>query len=87
MEVLPSYTGSSFDLYSGDFYALSRGQHYDEGNGNAYEAPGNGNELGFTNLNAGETSTGTLVFDLPRPHGKIAYSPNYEGGPLCYWKF
>lgn len=78
---------SGFDINPLDFYALSGSAHYDEGDGNAYEGPHNGAELNATTLNAGETASGWLSFDLPTPHGKIVYAPNLDGQPLAYWKF
>jgi hypothetical protein len=86
VRTLDNFTGG-FSLYSGDFYAKSGSQHFDEGDGNAYDAPGNGQEVGFSNLGAGESATGTLVFDMPSPHGKIAYAPNYDGQALVYWRY
>jgi hypothetical protein len=61
--------------------------HFDEGNGNAFEAPGNSQDLSFSTLGAGETATGTLVFDMPAPHGRIAYAPNLNGQALGYWRY
>jgi hypothetical protein len=76
-----------FDIYSGDFYAKHGTDHFDEGNGNAFEAPGGSKDLGFSNLGAGETASGTLVFDMPAPHGRIAYAPNLNGQALGYWRY
>jgi hypothetical protein len=78
---------SGFDINPLDFYALSGSTHYDEGDANAYEGPHNGAQLNATTLNAGETASGWLLFDLPSPHGKIVYAPNFDGQPLAYWKF
>lgn len=78
---------SAFDLSSFDFYALSGSAHFDEGNGNAFEGPHGLDELAATSVNAGETASGWLVFDLPRPHGHIVYAPNLDGQPLAEWKF
>ena len=78
---------SGFDINPLDFYALSGSAHYDEGDGNAYEGPHNGAELNATTLNASETASGWLLFDLPSPHGKIVYAPNLDSQPLAYWKF
>jgi hypothetical protein len=83
---LPSYR-NGFDIGPMDFYALLRSSHFEEGNGNALDAPGADRELDYATLNAGESSSGTLVFDVPAPHGKIAYSPVFEGGPIGYWTF
>ena len=86
IKVLGSYTGG-VDIYSGDFYAKTGSEHYDEGNGNAYDAAGSNNEISAMSLGAGETAGGTLVFDMPRPHGQIAYAPNLDGQAIGYWKF
>ena len=82
----PSLT-TGFDINPLDFYALSGSTHYDEGDGNAFEGPHSGAELSATTLNASETASGWLLFDLPSPHGKIVYAPNLDGQPLAYWKF
>jgi hypothetical protein len=77
-----------FDASPLDWYAKIGSRHFDEGDANAYEGPHSMNgELDSPTLNAGESTTGWLLFDLPSPHGKIAYAPNYDGGPLGYWKF
>lgn len=78
---------SGFNINPLDFYALSGSTHYDEGDGNAYEGPHNAAELNASTLNAGESASGWLLFDLPGPHGKIVYAPNLDGQPLAYWKF
>jgi hypothetical protein len=44
-------------------------------------------ELGSSNLGAGETASSTLVFDIPAPHGRIAYAPNLDGQALGYWTY
>jgi len=84
--VRQDFTGG-FDISSQDFYAKRGSTHYEEGNGNAFEAPGNGRDLNFATLGAGETTTGTLVFDMPSLHGRIAYAPNIDGQALGYWKY
>ena len=81
------YTGG-YDVYSGDFYALSGGSHYTEGNGNSYSALADSSaELGYTTLAAGESTSGKLVFDVPSRHGYIVYAPNLDGQPLAEWKY
>ena len=92
VEVHVTATGAAgltngFDINPLDFYALSGTTHYDEGDGNAFEAPHSSAELQATTINAGETATGWLLFDLPSPHGKIVYAPNLDGQPLAYWTF
>jgi len=78
---------NGFDINPLDFYALSGTTHYDEGDGNSFEGPHNSAELEATTINAGETATGWLLFDLPSPHGKIIYAPNLDGQPLADWTF
>ena len=76
---------SGFNINPLDFYALTGNAHYDEGDGNADEGPHSEAELNATTLNAGETATGWLLFDLPSPHGKVVYAPNLAGQPLASW--
>jgi hypothetical protein len=78
---------SGFNINPLDFYALTGSAHYDEGDGNAYEGPHSEAELNATTLNAGETATGWLLFDLPSSHGKVVYAPNLAGQPLASWAF
>ena len=79
---------SGYDVSTSDFYALAAGQHYDEGDGNAYDALSDvRDELGYTTLAAGETTTGKLVFDVPSQHGEIVYAPNYDGQPVAEWSY
>jgi hypothetical protein len=84
---LNSYA-SGFDVNPFDFYARVGGRHFEYDNGNAIEALGmNQDTMDAATLNAGESTSGLIVFDLPRPHGKIAYSPNFDGGPIAFWRF
>lgn len=76
-----------FDINPLDFYALSGHAHFDEGDGNAFEGPRGNGELNATTLNADETASGWLLFDLPARHGRVVYAPNLDGPPLAYWKF
>jgi hypothetical protein len=76
---------NGFDIGAIDFHAPVGGSHFETDNGNAYDAPGADNELDAT-LNAGESTSGTVVFDVPAKHGKIAYPPVCEG-PIAYWTF
>ena len=69
-----------------DFYAIERGQQYDTGNGNSYEAV-NGTPTITTTLNSGESETGQLVYDVPHPHGTIDYAPNFQGGVIATFSF
>jgi hypothetical protein len=75
--------GSQFEVSSLDFYALVHGTHYNEGDGNSYDALSSiSKELSSSTLNGGESTTGYLVFDLPsNTHGgTIIYSPYLSNG-------
>jgi hypothetical protein len=84
----PAYT-DGFDINELDFYDLTRGQHYDSGNGNAYNALSDrqSNADITTTLAAGETASGWMAFDVPSRHGKIVYSPNVDGQPIAEWSY
>jgi hypothetical protein len=84
----PGYM-DGFGVYSGDFYVLQAGSHYEEGGGNAYEAltDAQSNAGIAATLGAGETATGWEAFDVPARHGSVVYSPNSDGQPLAEWKF
>lgn len=86
VQALGSYSGG-FDYNPLDFYAKSNGGHFEESNGNAYDAPGADREMDSGTLSAGESATGTLVFDLPAPHGTIKYAPNLDGTAIGGWHF
>jgi hypothetical protein len=84
-----SYT-DGLDVYSGDFYALVKSQHFSEGDGNAFSGMTQVQEsdsLSAGNLGAGETTTGYLAFDVPSPHGQIAFAPNSDGQPIAVWSY
>ena len=92
IHVAAAATADQQSVYSGDFYVKVGHARYDEGNGNASEGPhgimANGDqELGFQDLNAGDATSGWLLFDLPKPHGTVFYAPNLDGGPLAAWTF
>jgi hypothetical protein len=73
----------------GDLHAVVDGQHYDEGDGNAYQAltdSQSATDLSAT-LGAGESVTSYLAFDVPSPHGQIAYAPNSDGQPVTVWSY
>jgi len=77
-----------WNVSSLDFHAVVGGQHFDEDNGNAYEALSDINqELSSSTLAAGETTTGMIVFDVPSPHGTIVYAPNFDGQPVAQWSY
>jgi hypothetical protein len=72
-----------------DLHAVVGGQHYDEGNGHAFEAltdAQSSTDLSAT-LSAGETVTGYIAFDVPSAHGKIVYAPNFDGQPIAEWSY
>ncbi len=79
------------EIDSTEFYVKHGPMRFDEGNGNTFEGPHSGGELGFANLNNADVTEGWLLFDLPSPHGKLAYDPNAstgsDTGPIQYWKF
>ena len=77
---------NAFDVNDLDFYAIERGQHFDSGNGNSYDAV-SGSPTITTTLNSGESESGQLVFDLPHPHGTIDYAPNFDSGVLAKFRF
>jgi hypothetical protein len=82
-----SYT-SGWYVSKSDFYDLVNGQHYDNGNGNAFAAlaSGQANSLS-TLLAAGETTDGWLSFDVPSRHGEIVYAPNSNLQPIAEWSY
>ena len=45
--------------------------------------------LPSSTLHTGETSTGTIIADVPAPHGVLAYDPTRagQGGSLVEWPF
>lgn len=73
-----------FPINPFDFYTVVNGQHYEYGNGNAMFV---NTTLNAATLGAGESTTGSIAFDVPAPHGKIAYAPNLSGGPIAFWRF
>jgi len=85
---LPGYT-QGFDVNALDFYALSHGRHFEQDNGNAYDALSDtqSNQDVTATLGAGQTSTGFIAFDVTRPHGTIVYAPNFDGQPLAEWRY
>ena len=82
-----SYT-SGWLVSESDFYDLAGGHHYDNGNGNAFDAltSGQANSL-ETTLAAGETTDGWLSFDVSSRHGEIVYAPNSNGQPVAEWSY
>lgn len=77
---------NGFNVDSGDFYVTVNGQEYQEGNGTSFDAVSSDNDL-FGTVNAGDSMTGQLYFDLPAIHGELVYSPNYDGAPIAQWSF
>jgi hypothetical protein len=82
-----SATGN-LEVFDSDFYVLTgKGEHIDATDGNAFDAIDYDDALSLVELHEGEHKTGLLAFDAPSKHGKLAYAPNYEGGPIVVWKF
>jgi hypothetical protein len=79
---------SGWDVSESGFYDLVGSRHYDNGNGNAFDAltSGQANSLDTT-LAAGETTDGWLSFDVPSRHGEIVYAPNTNGQPVVEWSY
>jgi hypothetical protein len=74
VKVYKHYT-DGFDISSSDFYATAKGIHYDEGNGNAFEAPQSDEQLEATNLNAGEIGQGRCCSTFPPSTGRSRTRP------------
>jgi hypothetical protein len=77
---------NGFNVDSSDFYVTINGQEYQEGNGTSFDAVANDNDI-FGTVNAGDSMTGQLYFDLPAVHGELVYAPNYDGAPIAEWSF
>lgn len=75
-----------FDINETDFYVLVGGVHYDVNNGNSYFGDENATDI-TTTLNAGESASGQLLFDLPSTHGTLVWAPNFSGAPVAEWSF
>lgn len=80
--VRDDFTGSYY-INPYDFYAVVNGVQYEFGNDNATYMDWTFKE-GY--LEAGQSASGTVSFDVPAMHGEIAYSPIY-GGPIAFWRF
>jgi hypothetical protein len=70
-----------------DFYVVVKGVHYDSDNGHVLGSGRADAELAPVTLNAGESTHGTVTFDLSSTHGRLYYSPVYQGTPLAVWTF
>ena len=85
----PGYT-DGYGVNEFDFVALTKGgRQFQVDNGNAFDALSNNQENNDVsgNLGAGQSSSGWMAFDVNRPHGKIAYAPNYDGQPIAEWRY
>jgi hypothetical protein len=82
-----AYT-SGWSVNESDFYDLTGGSHYSNGNGNAFSAltSAQANSLS-AQLAAGESTDGWLSFDVPSRHGEIVYAPNSNGQPIAEWSY
>jgi hypothetical protein len=77
-----------FEVNPMDFHGKIGTAQFDQGNGNSMpNAPGNNRNLFPTTVAAGKTMDGTIVFDVPAPHGFIVYAPNFDGQPLAEWRY
>jgi len=77
-------TSGSYDANSFDFYAkASNGYHAED----AEYLDSWGPALEGGTLHSGEHISGTIVYDMPTRHGKLVYSPNYDGEPLATWSY
>ncbi len=77
-------TSGSYDVNSSDFYVkASNGYHSED----AEYLDSWGPALEGGTLHNGEHVSGTIVYDMPTRHGKLVYSPNYDGEPLATWSY
>ena len=82
-----SSKGNGFDFGGTlDFYVVAKGIHYASDNGHVLTGRADVELLPAT-LNAGESTHGTVTFDLPSTHGRLYYSRIYQGTPLAVWTF
>lgn len=83
-----SSKGDGFDFGGTlDFYVVVKGVHYDSDNGHVLTGGRADAELLPVTLNAGESTHGTVTFDLPSTHGQLRYSPIDQGTPVAVWAF
>src|SRR6266508_2066375 len=84
LHVTETGTGGSYDVNPLDFYAkASNGFHAEDTAIVTHWGP----SLDYGTLHDGEHLSGTLVYDVPTRHGKLVYSPNYQGEPLASWSY
>jgi len=87
VQVASTFTGG-FTVNPLDFYTLVNGQHYSDGDGNAFEAlASNQSQMDAATLGAGESTSGLVAFDIPAGHGQVVYAPNVNGQPVAEWNF
>jgi hypothetical protein len=77
-------TRGSLDINPFDFYVKSAGGFHTE---DAEYLDAWGSALDAATLHAGEHVAGTIVYDVPSRHGKLAYAPNYGAGAVATWTF
>jgi hypothetical protein len=68
----------------GALYVQMRGHHYDA---SGCCPDGFKPELGYIDLNKGETAEGWLIFDVPTRHGQVVLEQEYDGGKIATWSF
>lgn len=78
--------GKQLDINPMDFYAKVNDTHYDAMSGHSFMALDNG-ELHAVTLNAGESVSGQVAFDVPAQHGEIVYAPGFDSRALASWTF
>lgn len=79
-----------FQINTFDFSdVMNGGRVFATDTGNSFEALNSAqeNEDVTANLGAGQSSSGWVAFDVPRPHGQIVYAPNIDGQPIAAWSY
>jgi hypothetical protein len=79
-----------FNVNTFDFSdVMNGGRVFSTDTGNSFEALNSAqeNEDITATLGAGQSSSGWLAFDVPRPHGQIVYAPNFDGQPIAAWSY
>jgi len=80
-------SGGQLMINPADFYAKVAGQHISFTDGNAMGATDSSQDLTFSTLNGGESTTGQIVFDVPSAHGQIVYAPGLDSQALAAWNY
>jgi hypothetical protein len=76
-------TALADNILTPDIYVLDgKGTKYTE----SYMAPDGTRYLDFTDLQAGQSASGVVAFELPTAHGRLVV-PHSDGEPQLVWKF